>query len=187
MNGYHRFSRNDRLRAMYPAGRANTAARRWAHLWAAVFGLGLAPRRWVALEVIGRRSGQIRRFPVGLADYNGEWYAVSMLGERCNWVRNVRAADGRVTIRRGRRRHYHLVEVPVRERAPIIKRYLAKVPGGRPHIPLDPSAPVSAFDAIADRFPVFRVELPITSERGRGTVVAAGPASPMGSNPTPQR
>ena len=50
-----------------------------------------------------------------------------------------------------------LVEVPVSERAPIIKRYLEKVPGARPHIPVDRHAPVADFEAIAPRYPVFRV------------------------------
>jgi hypothetical protein len=151
-------SYSERLRRMYPGGRADAVARRLSHLWAAVFGAGFSPRRWVSLEVAGRRSGKIRRFPVGMADYNGSWYLVSMLGERCNWVRNARAADGLVSIRHGRRRRCHLVEVPSQERGPIIKCYLNKVPGGRPHIPVDRSAPLSAFEAIADQYPVFRVE-----------------------------
>jgi deazaflavin-dependent oxidoreductase (nitroreductase family) len=142
---------------MYPSGRAGTTARRLSHLWAAVFATGLLPRRWVSLEVIGRRSGQVRRFPVGMADYDGEWYLVSMLGERCNWVRNVRGGDGLVTIRHGRARRFRLVEVPVHDRAPIIKRYLAKVPGGRPHVPVDRTAPLSEFETVADRYPVFHI------------------------------
>jgi len=149
---------DERLRAMYPGGRADAIARRLSHVWAALFGAGLSPRRWVCVEVVGRRSGDARRFPVGMADYEGEWYLVSMLGERCNWVRNVRAADGLVTICHGRRRHCRLVEVQVQDRAPIIKRYLTKVPGGRPHIPVDRTAPLSAFEAIAEQYPVFRVE-----------------------------
>lgn len=87
----------DRLRAMYAGGRGDATARRFSRLWAAVFGLGLMPRRWVTLEVTGRRSGKLTRFPMGMADLAGQWYLVPMLGEQCNWVRNVRAADGRVT------------------------------------------------------------------------------------------
>jgi CoA binding domain len=54
-----------RTAAMCPAGRADARARRLADLWAGVFALGLAPKRWVTLEVAGRRSGQIVRFPAG--------------------------------------------------------------------------------------------------------------------------
>ncbi len=94
---------DERLRAMYPGGRADQRARRFARLWAAVFGLGLMPRRWVTLEVAGRRSGQVTRFPLGMAGRNGQWYLVPMLGEQCNWAKNVRAAGGQVSLRRRRR------------------------------------------------------------------------------------
>jgi len=146
-----------RLRAMYAGGRGNPAARRFARLWASVFGLGFQPRRWVTLEVAGRRSGRPTRFPLGVADWDGQWYLVSMLGEGCNWVQNVRAADGRAVLRRRRAVTCHLAEVPVAERPPIIRRYLEKVPGGRPHIPVSPGAPLAEFEAVAPRYPVFRV------------------------------
>jgi hypothetical protein len=145
------------LRAMYRGGRAGPAARRFARLWAAVFGLGLAPRRWVSFEVAGRRSGQLIRIPLGMADLDGQWYLVPMLGGQCNWVLNVRAAGGRAVLRHGRARSCYLVELPVSERGPIIKRYLQQVPGARPHVPVDRHAPVAAFDAIAPDYPVFLV------------------------------
>ena len=47
---------------------------------------------------------------------------------------------------------------PVQDRAPIIKAYLTQVPFGRLHVAVDHTAAVSAFEAIADRYPVFRVE-----------------------------
>ena len=148
---------DDSLRAMYRGGRADATARRLARMWAAVFGLGLAPRRWVTLEVPGRRSGRVARFPLGMADRDGQWYLVAMLGEHCNWVQNVRAAGGRATLRHRRAVACRLVEVPVSERAPVIKRYLEQVPGARPHIPVDRRAPVADFEAIAPRYPVFKV------------------------------
>lgn len=149
---------DDDLRAMYAGGRANAAGRRFARFWAAVLGTGLGPRRWVTLEVAGRRTGRLTRFPLGMADWQGDWYLVPMLGETCNWVRNVRAAGGLVAIRHGRARACRLVEVPVGERAPILKRYLQKVPGARPHIPVDRHAPLAEFAGIAPRYPAFRVE-----------------------------
>jgi polyisoprenoid-binding protein YceI len=155
----------DRLWAMYAEGRGDTTARRWSHLWATVFSLGLMPKRWVTLEVPGRRSGRTTRFPLGMADLSGQWYLVPMLGERCNWVQNVRAADGRVTLRRRRAVLCRLAEVPVAERAPAIRRYRQKVPGARPHIPVDRHAPLADFEAIAPHYPVFRVSS--TPVRGR--------------------
>jgi hypothetical protein len=91
-----------------------------------------------------------------MADVDGQWYVVSMLGE-CNWVRNVRAAHGHATLRRFRAREVRLVELPVQERAPVIRAYVRKVPGGRPHIPVDRHEPVEAFEAVASGYPVFKV------------------------------
>jgi hypothetical protein len=54
--------------------------------------------------------------------------------------------------------------LPAGERAPILKRYLAKVPGGRPHIPVDRKAPLTDFAATAARFPVFRVTPAVTTD-----------------------
>ena len=151
-----RSRQSDRLRAMYVGGRGNATARRYARFWNVAFRLGLLPRRWVTLEVPGRRSGRVTRFPVGMADTGGHWYVVSMLGE-CNWVRNVRAAGGRATLRRRRARPVRLVEVPAEERAPVLRRYVMKVPGARPHIPVGRHEPTEAFQKIAADYPVFQV------------------------------
>jgi F420H(2)-dependent quinone reductase len=148
---------HESLRAMYQGGRANPAARRLARFWAVVFKLGLMPRRWVTLEVTGRRSGRLVRFPLGMANWGGQWYLVSFPGENCDWVRNVQAAGGQVTLRHRRAMRCRLTEVPVSERAPILKRYLEKVPGGRPHIPVGRAAPLTDFEAVAARYPVFRI------------------------------
>lgn len=148
---------SDRLRAMYAGARADATARRLARVWAAVFSLGLPARRWVTLEVTGRRSGRTTRFPLGMARLDGRWYLVSMLGEQCNWVRNVRAAQGLVTLRHGRTMQCRLQEVPVGERPPILKRYLQQVPGARPHFPVSRHADITDFKAIASRYPVFLV------------------------------
>ncbi len=161
------------LRAIYPAGRADATARRLAHLWANVFALGLAPKRWVTLEVAGRRSGRPVRFPLGMADWHGQWYLVSMLGEQCNWVRNVRAADGYAVLRHHRAMSCRLVEIPASERPPIIRRYLQTVPGARPHVPVDRHAPESQFQAISPQYPVFRV-VPAQQDRPRNSGSSSG-------------
>lgn len=150
------FFSDDQLRDMYVGGVGNATARRFARRWARVFGTGLLPRRWVTLVVPGRRSGRPTSFPLGMADVDGRWYLVSMLGE-CHWVANVRAADGRAVLRRRRDRPVRLVEVPVADRGPILARYVDKVPGGRPHIPVGRGAPVAEFQAVAERYPVFEV------------------------------
>lgn len=146
------------LRAMYSGGRGNTTARRFARFWAAVFAAGIASPRWITLEVPGRRTGRLTRFPLGMTEWQGRWYLVPMLGENCNWVRNVRAADGTAVIRRRQARPCRLIEVPVADRAPIIKRFLEQVPGARPHLPIDRKASPAQFAAIAHRYPAFLVE-----------------------------
>jgi hypothetical protein len=142
---------------MYVGDRGNATARRYARLWSTVFSWGLMPRRWVTLEVVGRVSGRVTRFPLGMATQGGETYLVSMLGDNCNWVKNVRAAHGEAIIRHRRARSCRLSEVDVRFRAPIIKCYLNQVPGARPHISVDRSADLNAFEEVAARIPVFRV------------------------------
>lgn len=148
---------NERLRRMYAGGHGNATARRYARFWAFVFRLGLQPRRWVTLEVLGRRTGNPMRVPLGMADWQGHWYLVSMLGN-CNWVRNVRAADGQAVLHHRHAQHVQLTEVPEDQRASILKRYLQAVPGGRPHFPVDRQEPVESFEKIAGQYPVFLVE-----------------------------
>lgn len=147
----------ERLRRMYSGGRADPTATRLARMWSTVFAWGLQPRRWVTLEVPGRTTGAPTRFPLGMADVDGQWYLVSMLGERCNWVRNVRAAGGHAVLVHGRRRPVLLEEVEVSARPRILRRYLEVVPGGRPHIPVAPDAPAADFEAIAADYPAFLV------------------------------
>jgi deazaflavin-dependent oxidoreductase (nitroreductase family) len=145
-------------RWMYRSGRPNRLARVLNATLAVPFAHGiLVSRRWATLEVTGRRSGRTVSAPVVVADWQGERYLVSMLGQRANWVRNVRAAGGRAVLRRRGREAVRLEEVDPSERAPILRRYLQLAPGARPHIPVDRRAPLAEFERIADRYPVFRV------------------------------
>lgn len=144
-------------RWMYRNGRPNRVARGLNRIAALHYAGGLAPRNWVTLEVRGRRTGRLISFPVVVADHAGERYLVAMLGERANWVHNVRAADGRVVLRHGHREEVRLEEVDPLDRAPIIRTYLQRAPGARAHVPVDRRAPLKEFARIADRFPVFHV------------------------------
>ncbi|WP_199565327.1 nitroreductase/quinone reductase family protein [Spongiactinospora rosea] len=143
-------------RWLYRGGRPNRVARIMNRAGAIGSATGLA-RHWVTLEVRGRRTGRAVSFPLVAADYQGQWYLVSMLGEDANWVRNVRAAGGRAVLRHGRRRQVALQEVEPALRPPIIRRYLRLAPGARPHIPVNRHAPLDDFERIADRVPVFRI------------------------------
>jgi hypothetical protein len=95
--------------------------------------------------------------PVVIADYEGERYLVAMLGEGTQWVTNIRAAGGRAVLRHGRREPVLLEEVEAVGRAPILRRYLEVAAGARAHFPVDRGASLRQFEAIAPRYPVFRV------------------------------
>jgi deazaflavin-dependent oxidoreductase (nitroreductase family) len=173
---YHRtrwFREGNQL--FYRDRRPNRAGRAFGDFWVAVNRRGVGPDWMVSLETVGHRTGRRSSLPLVLADHGGARYAVSMFGERSPWVHNLRAADGRAVIRHGAPRDVRLVEVPAAERAPILKAYLARAAGGRPHIPVDKDAPLEAFEAIAADFPVFRVEDPEAAPSARaGTTAGAG-------------
>jgi hypothetical protein len=69
-----------------------------------------------------------------------------------------RSGQADAVIRHGRRRSVRLVEIPASQRAPVLKEYVRIARSGRRHFPVAPSAPLSEFDAIADRYPVFRID-----------------------------
>jgi hypothetical protein len=125
--------------------------------WAEIHSLGIAPNSLVTLEVRGYRSGRTISFPLAMVVLNGERYLVSMLGNEAAWVRNLRAANGQAVLRHGRVEQVRLEEVSAEARPPVLKLYLLRAPGARPHIPVDRDAPLEAFAAVAGQFPVFRV------------------------------
>ncbi len=92
-----------------------------------------------------------------VADYDGERYLVAMLGEQANWDANVRAAAGHAVLNQGGREAVRLEEVQQCERPPILQRYLQIAAGARPHIPVDPQAPLADFEEIAAHYPVFHI------------------------------
>lgn len=142
-------------RWLYPGGRPRSLTKLINKGWAFFHSLGFFPNYMVTLEVVGRQSGKTISFPLAMTVMNGERYLVSMLGENANWVRK---AEAKATLRHGRLEHVLLTEVDVRDRAPIIKEFLQHAPGARPHIPVDKDAPVSEFERIADKYPVFQLK-----------------------------
>lgn len=157
----HRWSRRH-----YRGARPHGVARLMNRGDAVAYAAGLLPRRAVTLEVPGRVTGRPVRVPLVVADHDGERYLVAMLGERTQWVRNVRAAQGHVVLRHGRTEAVRLDEVPADERPPVLRRYLAVAPGARAHLPVDRHAPLEEFAAIAADFPVFRI---VPEPDGAGT------------------
>ena len=141
----------------YPGGRPNALSRRLNSGQARLSALGVLPAAMAALETRGRRSGKARLVPVVVTQVGTERYLVSMLGENADWVRNVRASAGAAVLRHQRTETVRLEEVPVSRRAPIVKAYLERAPGGRPHFDLSRDAPLAEFEKVAARYPVFRI------------------------------
>ncbi len=144
-------------RWMYREGRPHTLAKILNWGWGILHAWGIFPN-YVTLEVRGRRSGKTVSFPLVMAVVNGERYLVSMLGEEANWVRNLKAAGGKARLRHGRSEEILLEEVAVSQRAPILKAYLQRAPGARPHIRVSKDAPLAEFEKVASQVPVFRVK-----------------------------
>ncbi len=145
-------------RWLYRGGRPNILAKILNWGWAIIHSLGVAPNYLVTLQVVGRQSGKLISFPLAMVVMGGDRYLVSMLGEQANWVQNLKAAGGQAQLVHGKSEHVYLQEVDAGQRAPILKLYLQRAPGARPHIPVDKDAPVAEFEKIADRYPVFRVK-----------------------------
>jgi hypothetical protein len=155
--GEHRVGFAELKRWLYRDNRPHALARFLNRGWATLHTLGIAPDHLVTLEVTGRRSGRTISFPLVMAKLDGERFLVSMLGADVAWVRNVKAAGGRARLRHGRTEDVRLEEIPVESRAPVLKAYLQRAPGARPHIAVDKDAPVEEFGAVATQTPVFRV------------------------------
>lgn len=145
-------------RWMYRGGHPNRLAKILNRGWAYVHSLGIAPNYMVTLDVVGRQSGRTISLPLAMVVMNGQRYLVSMLGAEANWVKNVEAAGGRARLRHGISEEVLLTEVDPSQRAPILKAYLRRAPGARPHVPVDKDAPLAEFEKIASQVPVFRVE-----------------------------
>jgi hypothetical protein len=79
-----------------------------------------------ALVVRRRRTGEPQKLPVIPVEHEGATYIVSTRGES-DWVRNVRAAGGRLELQgKGGTQALLATEVPVEGRPPIIAAYRAK-------------------------------------------------------------
>jgi hypothetical protein len=150
--------RSGYLRYFYRDWRPTRLAKIWNRTFAWISGLGLTPQTLLALLVKDRNSGRLCSTVLVGASHEGQRYLVSMLGDGSEWVKNLRAAGGAAFIKRGRMRPVMLTEIPPEERAPILKAWCQVATSGRQHLPVRHDAPISAFEAIAADYPVFRID-----------------------------
>lgn len=139
------------MAATYRLSPGRRAANRLVRL---LLKLGLMPGPTYLLTVPGRRTGRPLSTPVTLVEEGDVRWLVAPYGDVA-WVRNARAA-GQVTLSRGR----HAETVPIRElraadAAPVLQRYVTRVPITRPYFDATPDSPLAAFEAEAPRHPVF--------------------------------
>jgi hypothetical protein len=122
--------------------------------------MGLALGTQHILSIPGRKTGQLRSTPVSVLTVDGKRYIVT--GMETNWVKNARVAGWGLLSRGRKRERVSLVEVPVEQRAPILREFPRQVRGGVQFfermlgLPNDPEA----FAAAAPKCPVFRVDSP---------------------------
>lgn len=106
------------------------------------------------LTVRGRKSGAMHTNPVTLVEGEGRRWLVAPYGEMA-WVKNARASGQVMLARHGRTETLAFDEVPVGERAPILKTYLSITHTVQPYFDARPDSPLEAFAAEAGRHPVF--------------------------------
>ena len=143
-------------RWQFRSGRPNRSARLLSRLLGIAFAAGIGPNQAATLEVRGRKTGRMIAFPVAVVDHGADRYLVAMLGDKTNWVRNVRA-DNHAVLRQGSRENVSLVEDFSDNRAAILRRYLEVAAGARPFFTIDRRAPLADFEAIVEQYPVFRI------------------------------
>ena len=118
--------------------------------------LGLMPGPTYMLTVPGRRSGRPLSTPVTLVEDGTTRWLVAPYGDVA-WVRNARAA-GQITLSRGSRSEtVSIRELGPTEAAPVLQRYITRVPITRPYFDVVPTSPLAAFEAEAPRHPVFQL------------------------------
>jgi deazaflavin-dependent oxidoreductase (nitroreductase family) len=111
------------------------------------------------LEVKGRKSGEWRKTPVNLLEYEGDRYLVAPRGNT-QWVRNMRVSGGGRLVLGRRVEEFTAKEVSEPERVPLLRAYLAKWKwevgvffGG-----VDADASDEQLAAIAPDHPAFKID-----------------------------
>ncbi len=113
------------------------------------------------LETRGRKSGEPRRTPVNLLALDGHEYLVSPRGHG-QWVRNVRADEGRLTLILGRHRQAYVareLDAADPRTVQVLRAYLARWKA-EVGVFFDGTGPDSSDEelaAIAPKHPIFEL------------------------------
>jgi deazaflavin-dependent oxidoreductase (nitroreductase family) len=111
------------------------------------------------LSVPGRKSGKLRTTPVSPLTVEGERYIIAGL-EEADWVKNLRSAGWGILARGRDQERVSLVELPLQERAPVLREFPRKVPHGVRYFRqlYGIAGTAEEFGALAPLCPVFRAE-----------------------------
>jgi len=132
--------------------------------------MGLAIGTMWILSVPGRKSGKMRSTPVSSLIVANQQYIVGGLAE-ADWVKNARAAGWGLLAQGRKKAHVRLIELPVEQRASILREFPRLVPGGVAFfqrlydLPADSALLPDAFAGLARQSTVFRVEADETATR----------------------
>jgi deazaflavin-dependent oxidoreductase (nitroreductase family) len=129
------------------------------HLIIALQRLGLPIGTMHLISVPGRKSSKMRTTPVSPLTVDGQRYIVGGL-ETADWVKNARAAGWGILARGRKEERVRLVELPVQERASILREFPRKVPHGVQFFRqlYGISGAPEEFASLTPRCPVFRIE-----------------------------
>jgi hypothetical protein len=137
----------------------------------AMLRMGLGFRSFAILVVAGRKTGRQIRTPIVVFRQGECRYLVAPYGI-VNWVRNLRAAEGRAELIRGRRTEPIIAtELPPEQAAPILGESLRAGPPGVPRfivgvyrrflvlpfLDVDTNSSLAEFERAVSAHPVFLV------------------------------
>jgi deazaflavin-dependent oxidoreductase (nitroreductase family) len=124
--------------------------------WLTSRGVSLLGSR--VLEVQGRSSGEPRRTPVNLLEFEGDRYLVAPRGET-QWARNLRASgQGRLLVGR-RGESFTAMELSDEQKPPVLRAYLKrwKFEVGVFFDGIGPDSSEEELRDAAPKHPVFRI------------------------------
>lgn len=146
------------LRFFYRGWRPTLFGRIYTRIFAWAVGRGYGSHLLISLRTTDHTTGRTHSHVLAPVNYAGERYLVSMLGDRSNWVQDIKAHPLAVLNTPRGATPVRLIDVPVPDRPAVIKAWCQVATSGRRHLPVQPDAPEQAFQAIAADYPVFRVD-----------------------------
>ena len=117
-------------------------------------------RELPVLELVGRRTGKVRRTPVSVLDLDGGRYLLSGF-PGTDWAANARAAGVGVLSVGARAERVRLVELSPADAVPVLRAWPVRIPQGAKIMKdagVVPDLEPDTFEALAGRCAAFRIE-----------------------------